>query len=477
MGQHRPLCNCGLYDDTRDQVYAGWDKEGGPQGSRWVSAVNNTSGQAVLSAGALIQAYYFSSSGGYTENNENVWGGAPLSYLRGVCDPGDYTDQNSSRVWKVGPLTNDAVAGALRPYTGNIGSAVTNFTGYVRGVSGRIISITVVGTQDRQATIAGWQLRAGLGLRDDRVWINANWNVTDGRSGNIRSKYDSIKCAPGLPASRRWSVPGGILQRFAVGTIYWNAGKQPPAASWLHGPVYDKYRALRESGGVLPDGSMLGMPTSDVIRLKPATCSGLTCAMAKFDHGNIYFKEGIGDGSSHELDGFVIGYYIAQGGYSSHLGFPVTDVNLNQQDGSTWAKFEDGTTVTCDSGGNCHESNGPADLSVRISAPRGVKVGTNFRYVLTVANAGPGPAGRVVVNDALPSGVKLLWRKADQGTCTWGRTVTCSIGSMQIGQTVTVTVAVRATASGTLLDAGNVRAKQRDPIPRNNSATVRTIAS
>src|SRR5436189_1193669 len=28
LGQHRAGCDCGVYDDTRNQVYAGWDHEG-----------------------------------------------------------------------------------------------------------------------------------------------------------------------------------------------------------------------------------------------------------------------------------------------------------------------------------------------------------------------------------------------------------------------------------------------------------------
>jgi SpoIID/LytB domain protein/uncharacterized repeat protein (TIGR01451 family) len=433
IGQHRPLCNCALYDDTRDQVYAGWDKEGGPEGSRWVAAVNNTNGQAVLYAGALIQAYYFSSSGGFTENNENVWGGAPLPYLRGVCDPGDYTDQNPSRVWTVGPLSNTAVASALRPYTGDIGKVVTNFTNYVRGVSGRIITINVVGTQGRHATVDGWMIRAGLQLKDDKVWINGNWNIT----GGIRTKYDSRKlmCAPGLAASKQMFVSGGREQRFAAGAIYWNDSKS--AAYWQHGPTYDKYRGLGESGG------LLGMPTSDVIPLTPPNCSGVTCDMVTFAHGNIYYKDKPGVGA-HELDGFVLGYYVnlQPPAYLSHLGFPVTDVNLNQQDGSTWATFESGSTVTCSKDGNCVEQGGRSNLSVRISIPRWKKVGTKVRYVVSVRNAGRHFAKWVVVSDTLPRGVKLISTRSSQGKCRGRRPVTCWLGSLRPGATATIKLLV-----------------------------------
>ena len=58
-------------------------------GQRWQDAVDATVGEVLLDDGAPILARYFSSSGGHTRNNEDVFGGAPLPYLRGVDDPGD----------------------------------------------------------------------------------------------------------------------------------------------------------------------------------------------------------------------------------------------------------------------------------------------------------------------------------------------------------------------------------------------------
>ena len=125
LGQNRSGCNCGVYDDTRNQVYAGWDHEGEDQGTRWVQAVDDSAGEVVLYRGSLIEAQYMSSSGGYTEDVQNVWGGAAVPYLQGVCDPGDYTQANPARSWKVA-MTSAQVTSHLRPYTGDIGT-VTRF--------------------------------------------------------------------------------------------------------------------------------------------------------------------------------------------------------------------------------------------------------------------------------------------------------------------------------------------------------------
>jgi SpoIID/LytB domain protein/uncharacterized repeat protein (TIGR01451 family) len=461
LGQHRPVCNCGLYDDTRDQVYAGWDKEGGYLGSRWVTAVQNTDRVVVLYKGAPIQAYYHSASGGYTEDNDLQWGGAPLPYLRGVCDPGDYTEANPNTIWKVGPLSDATVTARLRPYTGNIGT-VTKFANPVRGVSGRMVAVTVVGTNG-QATVDGTMLRRGLGLKDNRVWINANRWVT----GAIRNKYDRMKCAPGMPMTKELSVPAGRSQHFVDGGIYWNEARA--GTYWLHGPVYEKYRALGQSAG------LLGMSSSNLIALSPPDCSGHTCTMARFEQGNIYFKDGIGDGSAHELHGYVLGHYVSTGETSGHLGFPVTDVT-EEPDGTTWAKFESGLTVSCSPSGQCIEVGAPADISLRISdAPDPLKAGGKLTYEVTLQNAGPGAARGVFLTQNLPDSVNVISVSPSQGSCRGTDPVTCSLGSIKRGATASVKLVVRTTTGGSISHAGRVEANEADPDLGDNARRLRTL--
>jgi SpoIID/LytB domain protein len=260
--QHRPVCDCALYASSFDQVYAGWDKEGGLDGDRWVAAVDETKNEVVVEGGETIQAFYMSSSGGHTEDNENVWGGDPIDYLRGVCDPGDFTADNPSATWEV---TMDAAA-VTHALSLGIGT-VTGFANPQRGVSGRIISVTVRG-DDGAKSISGATLRSALALRDDRVWIDRNRQIT----GPIRAKYDAIGCSPGLPLSRQVAVAGGVRQAFEGGTIYFREG---PGAHELHGPVLAFYL---DRGG--PAGRF-GFPTTDVRRLTNGNLR------ARFEHGTI----------------------------------------------------------------------------------------------------------------------------------------------------------------------------------------------
>jgi uncharacterized protein with LGFP repeats len=144
---------------------------------------------------------------------------------------------------------------------------VTGFTGAVRGVSGRIVEITVQG-ETGSATISGTTLRSSLGLSDDRVWINRDRQVI----GEIRAKYDATGCSPGLPTSRQVSVAGGRRQTFEGGSIFFKDGL---GAHELGGDVLAYYL---DQGG--PSGS-LGFPTSDVQKLD----NGST--RARFENGTI----------------------------------------------------------------------------------------------------------------------------------------------------------------------------------------------
>lgn len=90
-------CGCNLYDDASSQNFSGWKKESegtdAYYGKRWVAAVlatqsdDGSTGQVLTySPGKIATTYYFSSSGGQTENSEQVWSSS-IAYLRSVNDP------------------------------------------------------------------------------------------------------------------------------------------------------------------------------------------------------------------------------------------------------------------------------------------------------------------------------------------------------------------------------------------------------
>lgn len=158
-------CACHLYSSTFDQKYIGWGKESegsnGFWGEKWKAAVDATSGKALIHTASLnraIQAFYFSSSGGATENNEDVWGGTPLPYLRSVADPG-------ASSW-IKTMTAPAFASALGF------DKVWSVTVEGKFVSGSPKSVLVTGTKAGaivSESFTGNQLRSYLGLRSHYV--------------------------------------------------------------------------------------------------------------------------------------------------------------------------------------------------------------------------------------------------------------------------------------------------------------------
>lgn len=76
------------------------------------SAVNDTAGQFVSFEGKAINAVFFSSDGGSTENSENVWGTA-VPYLRAVSDPYEDLDNIKNGRWN-NTITNETVAAVLK---------------------------------------------------------------------------------------------------------------------------------------------------------------------------------------------------------------------------------------------------------------------------------------------------------------------------------------------------------------------------
>jgi stage II sporulation protein D len=71
-----------LLATTSDQVYGGY----GAEHPVSTQAVDETHAVVATYGGALIQALFSSTSGGWTANNEDVFNSAPVPYLRGVWD-------------------------------------------------------------------------------------------------------------------------------------------------------------------------------------------------------------------------------------------------------------------------------------------------------------------------------------------------------------------------------------------------------
>jgi len=89
---------------TDCQVYRGIPLERTPGIERWYAAVRRTRGRALVFDGRPADAVYFSTSNGRTYGNDEVFGSAPLPYLRGAVELDDGASPMSR--WRV-PLPYD----------------------------------------------------------------------------------------------------------------------------------------------------------------------------------------------------------------------------------------------------------------------------------------------------------------------------------------------------------------------------------
>jgi stage II sporulation protein D len=142
-----------LYDDTRSQVYSGRSSE--------TAATNNaaqaTAGEVIKAGGGTATAYFFSTSGGQTENSEFVFA-EPRSYLKSVDDP--YDRRSPVHSWRERFSNSEMKAKLSGLFSGNLKRVSILKTGR----SPRIVRAKVVGSGS-STKVSGDTLRFRLGLR------------------------------------------------------------------------------------------------------------------------------------------------------------------------------------------------------------------------------------------------------------------------------------------------------------------------
>jgi stage II sporulation protein D len=135
---------------TKTQVYKGLSSEY----TTTHQAVKDTGGQIMTYDGKVILAVFHSSSGGHTENVEDIWI-SPLPYLRGVVDYDQYSPVFNWSKTIAGSQIGKAMGGV-----GKIKAMVPQKT----TPQGRIVTMKVVGDRSTKS-IKGSDLRQSLDLR------------------------------------------------------------------------------------------------------------------------------------------------------------------------------------------------------------------------------------------------------------------------------------------------------------------------
>ena len=121
----------------------------------------------------------------------------------------------------------------------------------------------------------------------------------------------------------------------------------------------------------------------------------------------------------------------------------------------------------------CTAATPPPDLAVTKSdSPDPVKRSGDLTYTIAVENRGAATSTGVKVVDDVPASLKLRTARTSQGNCgAAGARVECSLGSLAPGARATVTIDVKATKSGTVVNRADASGREPEVERSNNSDT------
>jgi Ca2+-binding RTX toxin-like protein len=120
-----------------------------------------------------------------------------------------------------------------------------------------------------------------------------------------------------------------------------------------------------------------------------------------------------------------------------------------------------------------------ADLSVAVTdSPDPVIASSGLAYSITVANAGPDTARRVVLTDHIAGNIKFRGSHTPQGNCRWRggpQRLHCALHTLDLGQSISITVRVTAPPhAGQISSKTVVGSRVHDPNRTNNRHTETT---
>jgi stage II sporulation protein D len=191
------------------------------------AAVDATSGQLIYYEGLPISATFFSSSGGSTDNAENVWNEA-VPYLRGVSDMIEYEAPTWTRTFSWNEITNLLAADNTYIGTAN-GMAVTK-----TGAGGRVLELTIYATSGKKV----------IDKEDIRSFFSPS------RDGSLDSRNFSIIGGDSAREDTTMTATNGTIISMAPGSAYYVLNNDGQASALNRPPrIYSLRVATSVSGG------------------------------------------------------------------------------------------------------------------------------------------------------------------------------------------------------------------------------------
>jgi uncharacterized repeat protein (TIGR01451 family) len=119
------------------------------------------------------------------------------------------------------------------------------------------------------------------------------------------------------------------------------------------------------------------------------------------------------------------------------------------------------------------------DLAVtKVGSPNPITIGKgNITWTMVVTNNGPNTATGVTISDPLPAGNTFVSVSTTQGSCTGGAIISCSLGTIAAGGTLTITLLTTPTLEGTVSNTVTVVGNEHETNTANNTATASVVVN
>jgi uncharacterized repeat protein (TIGR01451 family) len=122
---------------------------------------------------------------------------------------------------------------------------------------------------------------------------------------------------------------------------------------------------------------------------------------------------------------------------------------------------------------------GLADLQItKVGSPATQDVPPPYKQItwtMVVTNNGPSPDTNVQVGDPMPINQTYVSSQTTKGTCTGGAILSCSLGTLQVGESVTITLVTQPTSTGKQTNTATVVGDLPETNLENNTASASVL--
>ena len=228
----KSTCNCHVYDTTASQVFGGYPSTS--EQSAWQSwrnavraAGDSSAGYVATYDGSIIESLYSSSSGGRTQNSEDVFVSA-VPYLRSVDDHWSLRSSNPRRAWTSTPSRSSLASAFGLPDVERLDLSARYDSGAVR-------TARATSAGGATASISGASLQSRLGLYSTYVQRPTTrfsgatrYGVAAGVSASHVPAATTVVIASGENAARAdAAVSGPLAQALGAPLLLTRSGALP----------------------------------------------------------------------------------------------------------------------------------------------------------------------------------------------------------------------------------------------------------